>query len=400
MNPGDLLPYGWRRVPLEEILVLADSGVWGEADSQGVSVLRSTNFRDDGTLDLAKLSLRNIPADRLHLKKLSVGDILLERSGGGPNRPVGRVCLFQGDARVHAFGNFCQRLHPDEDTCLPEFLFRQLYWFHLSGGTELMQNRTTGIRNLQYKRYLTKEILLPPVPEQRRIIAGVEQQLATAERVRQAALAQLAALDAAPTALLRSVFAAGPQSRLWRSVALGEVARYINGRAFKPSDWGESGERIIRIQNLTNAQAEFNLYSGDVLPKHRVDDGDLLVAWSASLGVHSWNRGRAILNQHIFKVEETADLIDRSYLHRALETVMTSLKREAHGATMQHVTKPRFEATTIPLPPLAEQRSIVASLDRYLAAVERARKAAQARLDAAEALSGAILRGAFAPLVP
>ena len=100
-----------RSAVLADLLDLCDSGVWGnEEPASGMSVLRSTNFRNDGTLNFENLALRAIePAKRVS-KLLSRGDLLLEKSGGGPSQPVGRVVLFNGDGLPHTFGNFIARL--------------------------------------------------------------------------------------------------------------------------------------------------------------------------------------------------------------------------------------------------------------------------------------------------
>ena len=86
-------------------------------------------------------------------------------------------------------------------------------------------------------------------------------------------------------------------------VKLKEVADFINGRAFKPEEWGDQGLPIIRIQNLTGSSRVLNYYSGVVDEKYLVKRGDILISWSASLGVYIWEGDDAILNQHIFKVE-------------------------------------------------------------------------------------------------
>lgn len=157
-------------LPLQELLDLSDSGVWGGEDTEnGVSVLRSTNFNTDGTLDFSNLSFRVIEDRRRECKLLREGDILLEKSGGGPKQPVGRVCLFRGHDLPHAFGNFIARLRPKADV-LSEFLFYFLWHFHATGKTSHYQKQTTGIRNLEYKRFLTIEVPVPPLPEQRRIV--------------------------------------------------------------------------------------------------------------------------------------------------------------------------------------------------------------------------------------
>lgn len=176
---------------------------------------------------------------------------------------------------------------------------------------------------------------------------------------------------------------------------LGEVATYINGRAFKPKDWVETGKPIIRIKNLTNPDAPFDYFDGEVAPGHLVDSGDLLVSWSASLDAFIWNRGPAVVNQHIFKVVENRERITRQYLYFALREAMSEIGKLVHGATMQHVTKPVFEAFKIPLPPRAEQERIAAELTAALAEVDKARRAAQDRLAAAQAIPAAFVQEVF-----
>jgi len=122
-------------VPLQQLLELSDSGVWGDEDvGNGISVLRSTNFNNDGTIDFSNLTFRAIEERKREAKIIQDGDILLEKSGGGPKQPVGRVCLFRGHAIPHSFGNFIARLRPKADI-LSEFLFYFLWYFHAQGKT-------------------------------------------------------------------------------------------------------------------------------------------------------------------------------------------------------------------------------------------------------------------------
>ena len=208
VDVGRVLPQDWRWVTLEAIVKLADSGVWGEADpDEGVSVLRSTNFNNNGTLDLTKLTFRDISPNDRDSKGLRAGDILLERSGGGPSQPVGRVCIFDGDSEPHVFGNFCQRLRVDADVCENAFLFWYLYAFHSTGQTASYQRRTTGIRNLEYRRYIAQSIPLPPMPVQRKIAAKAKEKMDTVERAEAATHEQLDAINALSASYLRMAFA-------------------------------------------------------------------------------------------------------------------------------------------------------------------------------------------------
>ena len=103
-------------------------------------------------------------------------------------------------------------------------------------------------------------------------------------------------------------------------VNLGNVATYINGYAFKPSDWAEDGTPIIRIQDLTGNSYQMNRFKGIVDSKYDVNSGDVLISWSASLGVYVWNRGNAVLNQHIFKVVFDKEEVDKDFFLSSYST--------------------------------------------------------------------------------
>ncbi len=157
----------------------------------------------------------------------------------------------------------------------------------------------------------------------------------------------------------------------WEIKKLGEVATYINGYAFKPDDWKETGVPIIRIQNLNNKIAPFNYCDIDVPSKYVVNTGDILISWSASLGVYEWKLGKAFLNQHIFKVVFDKCDIDKYYLKYVVGAKLNDMAKNAHGATMKHIVKKDFDNTTIPVPSLSVQERIVSELDLLSGLIEK-----------------------------
>lgn len=150
----------------------------------------------------------------------------------------------------------------------------------------------------------------------------------------------------------------------WEYKKLGEVATYINGYAFKPDQWKESGTPIVRIQNLNNENAPYNYYDGEVPDKVKIQNGDLLISWSASLGAYIWHGGNAFLNQHIFKVAFDKTDIDKFFLKYAVTSKLAAMAEQVHGATMKHIVKKDFDNTQIPYPPLSTQLAIVTELDK------------------------------------
>lgn len=145
---------------------------------------------------------------------------------------------------------------------------------------------------------------------------------------------------------------------------LGDIATYVNGYAFKPSDWGDKGLPIIRIQDLTGSSYQTNYYNGDYSSKIEINDGDVLISWSASLGVYIWKGGKALLNQHIFKVIFDKIKINKQYFVYAVRYNLAVMAMKMHGATMKHIVKKDFDNIDILYPNDEKQNEIVDILTR------------------------------------
>lgn len=144
---------------------------------------------------------------------------------------------------------------------------------------------------------------------------------------------------------------------------LGDVASYVNGFPFKPSDWSDMGVPIIRIQDLTGNGYQMNRFDGKYDAKYEVRAGDVLISWSASLGVYVWKLETAVLNQHIFKVRFDKVDVDKDFFVYQVECLLKKAARQAHGATMRHLTKPVFDGLPFYLPPKEEQKRIAVQLN-------------------------------------
>ncbi len=189
------LPDGWNWAALESTLVNHRGGVWGDEAQrkQGYPVLRSTNMRG-GKLDFSEVARCNISDDVAKQAALVSGDIIVSKSSGSPHL-VGLPVLFEGspDGQTYLCSNFTMRLRPNEKQILPKFLFHFLAGAKAETDRRSMAQDTTGLRNLKVREYLAQTLPLPPLPEQRRIVARIET-LFTESRTAREALERVPAL--------------------------------------------------------------------------------------------------------------------------------------------------------------------------------------------------------------
>lgn len=165
----------------------------------------------------------------------------------------------------------------------------------------------------------------------------------------------------------------------WQVSKMKHIGEYINGYAFKPSQWGKEGKQIIRIQDLTQTSDQPNYYDGELDTKYLVKTGDLLISWAATLDAFVWKKDEAWLNQHIFKAIPKESAVCKPYFYWLIKEAMLNMNNgNKHGIMMQHVTYDVFDNFAIPLPDLCGQEKIAkfleekcAEIDTLIAAKER-----------------------------
>ncbi len=183
-----------------------------------------------------------------------------------------------------------------------------------------------------------------------------------------------------------------PEGWEWRS--LGEVASLINGRAYKKHELLNAGSvPVLRVGNFFSNRSWY--YSDLELPQQKYcDEGDLLYAWSASFGPKIWEGPRTIFHYHIWKII-TSNLIDKHYLYWLLELDSVDIKSQGNGVGMKHATKGGMEKRQIPLPPLNEQKRIVAKLDATFTRIDTAITHLQQTLELSKALFASAVSNKF-----
>lgn len=161
----------WSKRRIADLLIGQWPGEWGfdtALGETGVRVYRSTELDNDGHVKEGGV-IRSVPAQKLNAKKLALGDVLLEASGGTPGRPVGRVGLYQPKhSELAICANFLRTLRPKPDVC-SSFLRWALVLLHRRPEIWRFQQQTTGMSNLNVRDYLRHEIDIPSPDIQQRI---------------------------------------------------------------------------------------------------------------------------------------------------------------------------------------------------------------------------------------
>ena len=356
------------------------AGLWkadeGAKDTVPCKVIRNTNFTKDCRLDLSDVALLDVESRKLATRRLVKGDIILEKSGGGPKQPVGRVVHFDiegGDA--YSLSNFCSALrvkHASEVDAA--FLYWMLRGFYLKGGTESLQKQTHGIRNLDLQEFLSTEIPLPPLEEQRRIVAeieGYQKVLDGARQILAGYRAQIPNNDEWPVKELRELIEEKPK----------------NGYSGKPVQH-ETKLKVLTLTATTSGKMDITKfkYLDEHIPKDspcRCRRGDVylqrgntkeLVGTAALLDVDVTD---LIYPDLMIRVRADETMILTTFLLHSLQSlpVREYLMRNAGGAAgnMPKINQGIVESIPIPLPPLSEQRRIVSELDAEAAQMDAVR---------------------------
>ncbi len=149
--------------------------------------------------------------------------------------------------------------------------------------------------------------------------------------------------------------------------SLGDICELVNGATFKPSDWDGLGVPIIRIQNLNDPTKPFNYTSKTLADKFRVRPGDTLLSWSGtpgtSFGCFRWNGPEGWLNQHIFNVQLSADILPSFFIYQVNSKLQELISKAHGGVGLQHITKGALQSVYIIVPPLPDQERIIGLLD-------------------------------------
>ena len=315
--------------------------------------------------------------------------MILERSGGGPGKPVGRVALIDGLGTVYC-NNFCQQLRVDEEQWIPQFATRALWYRYTQGVTARLEHQTTGIRNLDYAAYLNLPILLPPLLEQRAIavvldsiddaIERTEAVITATEQLRDSLLHELLTLGIPGWhTVWREALGIGTIPEDWDVVRLGEVATLQRGADLPVQN---------RLPGLVPVYG-----SNGILDRHTqalANGPGVITGRSGSIGlVYFSSEPYWPLNTTLY----VSDFHGNSERFVYYFLSQMRLDRFAASTGVPSLNRNFVHPLKVACPSLSEQMAIATMLDGVGAAVQRAREERDGLQSLKASIADALLTG-------
>ena len=325
-----------------------------------VKILRNTNFTKNGFLNLSDVAEHPVEERQLESRLLQFGDILLEKSGGGPTQPVGRVAFFNLHEGQYSYSNFTARIRVVNEKANPTFVWLMLNAIYQRGGTEGLQKQTSGIRNLDNPAYQALQIPLPPLEVQHQIVVEIEGYQKIIDGARQV-------LDN-----YKPHIVVGPD---WPVVQVGDVCSLSSGGTpskANPAYWQGAipwvSAKDMKADLLVGALLHVSDAAVRETSTRLVQPGSLLIlvrGMGLANGVPICEIAMpCTFNQDVKAMEPTA-AVDATFLRLSLQQQTAQfekiLETAAHGTLK--INTPDLLKIQLPLPSMETQRAIVAEIE-------------------------------------
>src|ERR1035437_6874356 len=368
----------WKIKTLEELCEFGN-GLWTGKKPPfiNVGVIRNTNFTKYGKLDDSDIAYLDVEQNQFSKRKLQYGDIILEKSGGGPKQPVGRVIVFDKKKGDFSFSNFtCLIRIKNKEELDFIFLHRILFFAYISGATEQMQSHSTGIRNLIFDEYKQIKISYPKISEQKRIVAILDETFAAIDKAKANAEKNLQnAKELFESYLQNVVTNPGPN---WEEKTLGEVCSLITDGKHgdcenqKNSGYYFLGAKDVRNDTLLFENARQITRSGfeETHRRTNLKPGDIcMVNTGATIGRISFapNDQRtynSTFQKSVAVIKTIPTLINNQYCCYLLKSDLKKLVKVSSGTAVPNLLLGDLKRHKIHLPKsLNEKENIVKKLD-------------------------------------
>jgi type I restriction enzyme S subunit len=395
----------WNSAPLEDLASFR-SGLWKgkKGPFTTAKVIRNTNIRKHGYLSLDDVAEIEVETKQLETRRLQKGDIILERSGGGPKQAVGRAVFFDIDGDNFSFSNFTSfiRIH-DLSRISNRFMHLVLNWWYETGVTEKIQSNSTGIRNLDFNAYKTLEVPLPPLEEQQRIVALLDEAFEGLARARAHAEANLQNAQELFESFRDQLIGVGRPN--WKEAPLSDFLERITYGFTNPMPDAESGPFKVTAKNVINGVVDLGTarkttaeaFADLLTDKSRPKIGDVLLTKDGTLGRTAVVETAGICVNQSVAVLSPATKVRSHYLHEMLscKSKQESMIADAGGATIKHLYITRVPKIIVQVPDLKEQDELLEALAKFKCDVAILISNSQKKLADLDDLRQSLLQKAF-----
>ena len=413
------IPESWEWCRIGDIFIHA-SGKQQSSNNKNVGTLQkyiTTSNLYWGKFVLDTLKEMYFTDEELKTCSAQKGDLLVCEGGAG----YGRSAIWSYEYDI-CLQNHVHRLRPVIDGVC-EYVF---YLIYLLKESNRLASVGTAMPGLSANRLKELFVPLPPLAEQHRIVAKIEELLPKVEEYGKAQDALNKLNAELPERLKKSILQEAISGRLvpqdpndepasvllakirkekeelvkagklkkkdlietpitedeipfeipknWEWCRLGDVVEFVNGRAYKKDELLDRGKyKVLRVGNFFTNDSWY--YSDLELPNDKYCyHGDLLYAWSASFGPKIWDGEKTIFHYHIWNVKFSNNVLWREYLYYFFLADKLKIKQSTTGSTMIHVSMENMKPRLIPVPPLAEQHRIVEKLEQLLGEIDKLKK--------------------------
>ncbi len=386
------LPLGWEWTTIGEVAATSLGKMLDKKQSTGMHptpYLRNINVRW-GAFDLSDLAQMDIRPDELDRVLAQPGDVIA-CEGGEP----GRAAVWRGPDTI-ALQKALHRIQPTE-AIVPGYIALLLQHLALSRQLEPFFTGTT-IKHLPQEKLRMVSVPLPPLAEQRRIVAAIEQHLSRLDAA-EAALSDLSARLARFEDLVYRQVLGHPAPRR----RLGDVARTASGGTPKrsrseffggPIPWiksGELGDGIVTRTEETITEVALEESSAKLVPEGTV----LIAMYGATIGkLGRVGVSMATTNQAVAAMYPCEKLTS-DFLWNALRALRPDLVRLGKGGAQPNISQSILRELEIPVPSLSEQVAANAGIERSISVWRETCRAVAAAQRRASGLRRSVLAAAF-----
>lgn len=361
-----------------------------------VAVIRTTNFTNNGVINYDNVVYRQIKNDVVLKKKLICGDIIIEKSGGSDNFPVGRVVYYDRIDEIYLCNNFTSILRTNKELVVSKYLLYLMLNLYKKGVTTKFQNKTTGIRNLQLTSYLANTVInIHDIQTQKDIVAVLDKITSLINMRKE----QLEKLDILVKSKFIEMFGDNVIASQY-SNKISDIALKIGDGLHGTPNYDETGiYAFINGNNLDNGKININKNTKFInineynRLRKNISNNTILLSINGTLGKLAYYNGEEVALGKSVCYIDLKDSINRVFFYHVLNSNIFQqyLENNANKSTIKNVNLEKIRNCNIFIPSLDLQNQFA----EFVEQVEKNKENIKSSLNQLETLYSALMQEYF-----